>query len=106
MSIVNRHAVGIVVLVYVAIDFEVGAGRGCTDQADDGGEGSQRLAAPVLADEREQAVFDAVPFAGFGRQMANRDLEPQFAGEFLQLNFPEPNPGPVGATTVGRDQQA
>ena len=47
-----------------------------------------------------------LPFAGSGRQMANRDLEPRFAGEFLQFNPPEPYPSPVGATTVDRDQQA
>ena len=106
LGILDRHALGIVVVVHVAIDFEAGAGRGGADQTDDGCEGSQRLAAPVLADEREQAVFNAVPFAGSGRQMANRDLEPQFAGEFLQFNLPEPNPSSVGAATVGCDQQA
>ena len=106
LNILDRHVLGIVVLVHVAIDFEAGAGRGGADKADDGGEGSQRLAAPVLADEREQAVFDSVPFAGSGRQMANRGLEPRFAGEFLQFNPPAPYPSPVGATTVDRDQQA
>ena len=68
--IADAHAFGIRVMVHIAIDFESRTCRGRADQVDDGGERPQRLATPVLADERKQAVFDAVPFAGAGRQMA------------------------------------
>ena len=48
------------------MDGEAGAGRGRADQLDDHGMREQRLAAPVLRDEGEQAMLDAVPFAGSG----------------------------------------
>ena len=40
--------------------------------------GDEGLAPPVLADEREEAVFDLVPFAGAGREMTHGDRQPQF----------------------------
>jgi hypothetical protein len=46
------------------------------------------LAAPVLGDEGEQAVLDAVPLAGTGRQMANGDGDPEFIGQGLQFALP------------------
>ena len=64
LRVVDDHAPGIVGLVHVAIDLEAGAGRGRANQIDDGGKSPQRLPAPVLADEQEQGVFDAAPFAG------------------------------------------
>ena len=46
-------------------------GGGSRDEIDDDLMADQRLASPVLTDEREQPVFDLVPFTGAGRQMAN-----------------------------------
>src|ERR1700730_2843380 len=43
----------------------------------------ERLPAPVLADEREQAVFDLVPFARARRKVAHRDGEPGLVGQRL-----------------------
>ena len=57
LSIVDRHALGNIVLVHIAIDIEVGAGRSGAEQADDGGEGPLRLAAPTLTEEREFDKF-------------------------------------------------
>jgi hypothetical protein len=51
----------------------------------DGLVADQRLTAPVLCNEREQPVFDFVPFAGAWREMANRDRQTQFIGEILQF---------------------
>ena len=82
------HTFGIGIMIHIAIDLESGVCRGRADQVDNGGEPPQRLAAPVLADERKQAVFDAVPFAGAGGQMANHDLKPKFGGEFLRFDLP------------------
>jgi hypothetical protein len=48
----------------------------------------QRFAAPVLGDEREQLMFDRVPFAGAWQQMTERNRQPEFIGEGLQLAFP------------------
>ena len=53
------------------------------DELHDGPIADQRLTAPVLRDEREQPVFDLVPFSGTGRQMANRDCQALFIGGVL-----------------------
>ena len=56
----------VVVVVETAMDGEPGPGRGGADQSHDHGMGEQGFAAPVLRDEGEEAMFDAVPFAGAG----------------------------------------
>jgi hypothetical protein len=40
--------------------------------------GNERLAAPVLGDEREKAVLDLVPLARPRREMTDRDRESEF----------------------------
>ena len=55
------------------LHLQTGAGGGGGDQLDDGLVADQRLAAPVLGDEREQPMLDLVPLAGAGRQMTDRD---------------------------------
>ena len=62
-------------LVDVGIDFAFD-GQSClrgggSDQVDDDLMTDQRLTAPVLADEREEAVFYLVPFAGPRRKVAD-----------------------------------
>ena len=66
----------IIVLVEAAMDGEAGAGRGRPDQLDDHRMGKQRFATPVLCNEGEEAMFDAVPFAGAGRVVGERDRQP------------------------------
>jgi hypothetical protein len=46
----------------------------------------QRLS--VLADEREQAVFNLVPFAGARWKVADGNREAGLVGQPLQLQFP------------------
>ena len=43
------------------------------------------MAPPVLRDEGEQAMFDAIPFAGSGRQMCDRNGQPGLVGQRLQF---------------------
>lgn len=58
--------------VFVGIDpagnVQSGFGRGGTDQLQDDLVAEQWLAAPVLGDEGEQPVFDAVPLASTSAQ--------------------------------------
>ena len=61
----------------------------CGDELDDHLVGQQRLAAPVLGDEREHAMLDAVPLAGAGRVMGDADGQAGLGGELLQLDLPE-----------------
>ena len=58
------------VLVEPALDGQALLGRGAGDQLDDDLMGQQRFATPVLRDEGEQAMLDAVPFAGAGGRCA------------------------------------
>src|SRR5205823_5220285 len=59
----------------------------------------------VLTDVGKESMFDLVPFAGAGGQVANRDLKTGFIGQFLQLGLPEPGSIAVAASTISRDQQ-
>lgn len=50
-------------------------------------------------------IFDALPFAGAGRQMADGDGDAELVGEGLQLALPQPNPHAVATAAIGGDQQ-
>src|SRR5262252_11221484 len=66
-----------------------GFGGRSRDQLDNHPIADKGLGTPVLADEGEQAVFDLVPLAGAGRQVADHDVEAEFVGQLLQLAFPQ-----------------
>ena len=66
---------------------QAGLGGGGGDQLDDDLMADQRLAAPVLADEGEQAMLDPVPFAGAGRQVGHRDGQAGLVGELWSSRF-------------------
>ena len=72
---------------------------------DDGLVADEWLAAPVLCDEREQAMLDPVPLAGARRQMTDRDGNAEFVGQVLQLALPKANADTVAAATIGGDQK-
>src|SRR5438309_6519259 len=61
-------------LVDVASDGEAGLGGSGADQLNDDVVADERLAAPVLGDVGKEAMLDAVPFAGAGRQMGDGDF--------------------------------
>ena len=52
----------------------------------------KRLAPPIRGDEREQPVFNLVPFAGARRKVTDGNRKTRFIRELLQLQFPEPQP--------------
>src|SRR5712672_1437426 len=95
----------VVVVVETAMDGEPGPGRGGADQSHDHGMGEQGFAAPVLSDEGEEAMFDAVPFAGAGRMVGDRDRQPGLIGETLQVTFPQANARAIAAAAIRGDQQ-
>ena len=49
-------------------------------------------------------MLDLVPFAGAPRKMTNGKAQPPLIREFLQFQFPQPQPPSVASTTVGPDQ--
>ena len=62
----------------------LGGGR-FGDEIDDGLIVSQRLAAPVRRDEREQPVLDLVPFTGAWREVTNGNAQSSLIGQLLQF---------------------
>jgi hypothetical protein len=54
-----------------------GGGSGC-NKVDDDFMTDERLASPVLADEREQPMFDLVPLARAWWEVRDRDLQSDF----------------------------
>ncbi len=52
--------------VDLAADLQASVGCGGGDQLDNGLVADERPSAPVLGDEREEAMLDLVPFAGAG----------------------------------------
>ncbi len=59
----------------------------------------------LTTNDEEEAVFDLVPFAGAGREMADRHGEPGLGGELLQLHLPESDAIAIAPPTVCADQQ-
>src|SRR5438445_2347237 len=107
------NAAGVVAGVEFTAHSEAGFGGSGRNQLDDHPIADERLGAPVLADEGEEAVFDFVPLAGAGRQVADRDIEAEFVGQLLDFAFPQPHPRTVAAPApslrwgrLGGDQQS
>src|SRR5262249_29655913 len=67
--------------------------------------GFQGLALPVPRDVAEQPVFDLIPLAGPGWEMADFDRQPGLVAQPLQFGLPKAIPTAVAAATVGGDQQ-
>src|SRR6266404_9924691 len=75
------NAAGVLAGVEFTAHSEAGFGGSGRNQLDDQPIADERLGAPVLADKGEEAVFDFVPLAGAGRQVADRDIEAEFVGQ-------------------------
>ena len=99
LGIGDPDAGGIAVGVDLALHLEAGSGRGGGNQLDDGLVADERPAAPVLRDEREEAMLDLVPFAGARWEMADdqpeSDVTASFCSEVFQI--PEPRAKTVAA---------
>src|ERR1035441_10182571 len=80
------HALGIFAFIQFGAHSESGFGAGRRDQLDDGLEAAQGLSAPIEGDKGKQTMFDFVPFAGPGRQVAYRDGDVQLIGQRLQFD--------------------
>src|SRR5271165_2102392 len=91
--------------VQLALNAQAGSRGGGSDKVDDDFMADQRLASPVLRDEGKQPMLDLVPLAGSRREVTDRDLQPGFVGQLLQLQFPQPHSRPVAPSAVRRDQK-
>jgi hypothetical protein len=96
---------GVATVVDLASHAQTGLRRGRRDEAHDDLMGDQRLASPVLRDEREEAVLDLVPLARTRRQVTHGDGEAQLVGEALQLELPEAQAVAIAAAAVRGDHE-
>ena len=85
LGVGNLDAFGVFFLIQFSADFEAGLGCRRRDQLNDGAIAPQRLPPPVDGDERKEPMLDLVPFAGAGRQVADRDGSVEFVGQFLEF---------------------
>src|SRR6266446_6111240 len=83
LGVRDDNAAGVLASVEFAVHSEAGFGGGGRNQIDDHPIADEWLGAPVLADEGEEPVFDFVPLAGAGRQVADRDVEAELVGQLL-----------------------
>src|ERR1700680_2329679 len=85
LGVRDDNAAGVLASVEFAAHGEAGFGGGGRDQFDDDPVADERLGAPVLADEGEEPVFDFVPLAGAGRQVADHNVEAEFVSQLLKV---------------------
>ena len=79
-------------------------GSGMTNEFQHEFVADQRLATPIDRDEREELVFDGIPFGSSGRIMTDMHGQASFVGEVLQGDFPEAAFGSIAAATVCQDE--
>src|SRR6202040_4111565 len=101
----DDDAFWILVGVEFAVDREAGARCRGGDQVDDHAIADQRCGAPVLTDEREQAVLDLVPLAGAWRKVADGDVDAELVGQALELALPQPQARTVAAAAISGDHE-
>ena len=95
----------IALFVQLAADGQTSAGGCRRNKLNDHFVADQRFSAPVLADEREQAVLDLIPLAGAGRQVTDDNLKPDLVRKLLQFPLPQSHPRAIAAAAISRDQQ-
>jgi len=61
---------------------------------------------PVDGDKGKESVLDLVPLGGAGKKMADRDGQIGLVGQFLQLDFPQPEPITIATSVIGGNEQA
>jgi len=84
----DPDGLGITVLVEVALHIKPAGRRRGSNELDDDLVADERLATPVLCDEREKPVLYAVPFAGPRRVVGNRNGQAGFVDEALEFMLP------------------
>ena len=85
----DLDACGISGSVETAGDFQSLGSGGVCDKRDNGFVVTQGFTPPVGGNEREQAMFNLVPFAGAWGKMTNRDVQTGFISQFLKFQLPQ-----------------
>ena len=91
--------------VKTAGHLETFGGRCARDQIDDRLIIAKRLTAPIRGDEREQPVFNLVPFAGAWREVTDGNRKARFIRQFLQLYLPMSQPRAIASPAICCNKQ-
>lgn len=86
----DNDARGIGLRIQSAANFKACLGGRCRNQIDDYFVADEWFTAPVLADIREETMFNLVPFAGAWRQVTHSNRQVEFIGQFLEFDLPQP----------------
>src|SRR4051812_12934859 len=92
LSVGHLDAGGVRAGVEGRADREAGAGGGAPDELDDDFATDEWSSAPVFGDVAEHPVFDLVPLAGAGREVADADPQAGLVSESLELGLPPAGP--------------
>ena len=87
-------------LIEFGLDAQPGGRARVPDEFDEGLEGAERTAAPVLRDVAEESVLDFGPLARARWEMRDVDAQAQVVGQPLQRSLPAARPIPVAAAAV------
>lgn len=96
---------GVAVEIHPACNLKFGFTCCRRDQVDNYFIANDSLTAPVLTDERKQALLDFIPFTGPGQEMTNRNRQASFVTEILQFYFSQPYPGTIAAPALCSNEQ-
>ena len=88
------------------MDLEAGGGGRGSDRFHDDVQVLQWGAFPGASDVAEEAVFDFVPCARSGGEVADLDDESGLIGPCLEFDFPESGAGAIAASAVGGHDNA
>ena len=80
--------------------------RGISDQLDYDFVADKGPPSPILGNVTEHPMFDLVPLAGPGREMAYVNRHFELIGELLECHLPKSAPAAVATTAIGRDEQS
>ena len=101
----DLDALWVFALVYLSADTQSCCCLGRSYEIYDSSQIGQRPATPVGAYIGEQPMFDFVPFARSGREMADCDSKPGIVGKILKFLFPKTHSRTVTASAVGCDEE-
>src|SRR6266540_1260830 len=99
------HPVLIASWVEARFDMKACSGASVAKEIEDHRVAHQRTPTPIGGNVAEHPVFDLVPLAGPGREVARRDRQAGCIRQPLETELPQPRATPVAPTRIRGDQQ-
>lgn len=101
----HLQAGGIPVRIQGGRELQAGFGGSGPNQVDDDGAAEQGSPTPIVGDMAEHPMFNLVPLAGTGREVADRDTQGEAVSPFLHRHFPQPRPTAIAPASVRHHQE-